>query len=1024
MSKNHNVLISSEWSQVKIHCRYSYEPVAGTSSHMRLGNSTAATLSMTILMIAVVASPLLAKTTHFIANSADWKSLSSWDNGIPNSSDLAIVNNNSTVYVDGGCYATQLTLGDTSGNTGTASLHDSIFFYSWLETQYTVLGYYGTGTVYHYGGRHTVSTQMLLGYKSGSEGFYSLRGGEIFANSEIVGVESEGTIEQIGGENRVTTELGLGYAAGVTGLYELKDGVMSCNLLGLGSFGQGIFRQSGGSSTVSTVCNLGVEVGSVGTFEISAGESYVNSFRIGYDGSGSVLVQGGAVDVAGGIRLGERTGSVGSVNLSGGQLSADREEVGYLGTGEFTQTGGTNTISDSLYVGGGSSSSGTYKLSGGTLDVTGNIISGDGSSVLIIDGGSLTVSGGSIDVGDLYLGHDVGSNGTHILSGVDQISTDREYVGYSGTGVFTQTGGVHTIGNDLSIGVNTGSNGTYKLSNGTLDVTGNITSGDGTSTLIIDGGTMTASGGSIDVGNLYLGHDVGSNSTHQLSSGQLSADWEVIGRYGTGDFTQTGGTHTVGSVLALGYEPGSNGTYDLSGTGQLSTNSEYIGENGTGSFTQTGGIHTLSDGLSLGYFSGSNGTYELSGTGQLSAQYEYVGYEGAGTFTQIGGTNTILGGSATGGDPDFGGQRSITIGNLAGSNGTYELRGGSLSAQYESLGYNSTGTFIHTAGTNDCHWLVLGDEYLGNGTYQLSGTGQLSANDVWVGFEKTGLFQQTGGTNTIAEDLVLGWESGDSSGTYELSGTGQLSAANEYVGYGLYGPGATGIFIQTGGTNTVNGELVLGYYSGADGIYDVSNGNVAAEGLYIGYGGSGTLNISGSGATITVGNLLHFGDDSTFTAVPGSTIHMTGSAFENENTDPSDLAGLANLTLIFEGGSEDIDPFEVAGEDMGAILAGFDTNFALGTLQLCGDAGIGQLQLVDLFDNQTDWIGSEALYVEDLILGSGSYLDLNGLNLYYLDFIDYGGTIDLNGGSLTFVPEPVTLVLLFLGGLALLRRRK
>jgi hypothetical protein len=62
--------------------------------------------------------------------------------------------------------------------------------------------------------------------------------------------------------------------------------------------------------------------------------------------------------------------------------------------------------------------------------------------------------------------------------------------------------------------------------------------------------------------------------------------------------------------------------------------------------------------------------------------------------------------------------------------------------------------------------------------------------------------------------------------------------------------------------------------------------------------------------------------------------------------------------------------------------------------------------LVDLFDNQPEWVGSEALYVEHLQLEDGALLDLNGLNLYYRSFINMGGTIELGGGNLIQVSMP------------------
>ena len=74
---------------------------------------------------------------------------------------------------------------------------------------------------------------------------------------------------------------------------------------------------------------------------------------------------------------------------------------------------------------------------------------------------------------------------------------------------------------------------------------------------------------------------------------------------------------------------------------QLWAKHEYIGRYGTGSFTQTGGTNTIGNTVRVGYYSGSDGTYQLSGTGQLSAEWETIGYAGTGSFTQTGGTNTV-----------------------------------------------------------------------------------------------------------------------------------------------------------------------------------------------------------------------------------------------------------------------------------------------------------------------------------------------------------------------------------------------
>ena len=138
-----------------------------------------------------------------------------------------------------------------------------------------------------------------------------------------------------------------------------------------------------------------------------------------------------------------------------------------------------------------------------------------------------------------------------------------EYIGYSGTGAFTQTGGTHVV-----------------------------------------------TGAQRDSFGLVLGHNEGSSGTYELSGGSLHVEYdEFIGYYGSGAFTQTGGTHTVGRDLYVGYQGG--GSYTLTG-GILSAVNQYIGQSGT--FTHSGGTN-LVDNLYLG------GPYNLTGTGVLSAFY-------------------------------------------------------------------------------------------------------------------------------------------------------------------------------------------------------------------------------------------------------------------------------------------------------------------------------------------------------------------------------------------------------------------
>jgi hypothetical protein len=81
------------------------------------------------------------------------------------------------------------------------------------------------------------------------------------------------------------------------------------------------------------------------------------------------------------------------------------------------------------------------------------------------------------------------------------------------------------------------------------------------------------------------------------------------------------------------------------------------------------------------------------------------------------------------------------------------------------------------------------------------------------------------------------------SGTYNLSGSGLLSAASEYVGYAA---GLTAAFQQTGGTNTTALLSVGsgGRYLLARGLLQV-NGGLVNQGTFSGGGTPATLSANG-----------------------------------------------------------------------------------------------------------------------------------------------------------------------------------
>ena len=496
---------------------------------------------------------------------------------------------------------------------------------------------------------------------------------------------------------------------------------------------------------------------------------------------------------------------------------AGEEFVGFSGTTSvFTQSGGTNTVNGSGlvlgYYGGSNSSSGTYNLSGsGALSASGEDIGYTYNGAVGTATSVFDQSGGTNTVGGLVVGESAGGSYT-LTAGSLSATGGAEYIGEfaGGIGTFTQSGGTHTVSGDLDFGLSSGASGSYALS--------------GTGSLSVAGG-------------------------------------EIIGdSIGPGTFTQSGGTHTVGSDLTLGNESGSSGSYTLSAGNLSVTGAEIIGNarvgTGTGTFTQSGGTNAVGNVFILGDYSGGSGSYTLTaGSLSVNGPEEDIGYNGTGTFTQSGGTNSVNNGT-------------VTIAANPGSSGTYNLSGGTLTANTltNNSAFNySGGTLNTTSLTNNLH-----TTFSGAGTRIVTGTvvnnGSIKVTNTTVSF--TGTFTNNGSyasdpsTNQFTNLIIdsNGYITGSTGDEFSVSG----NFTNNSTQNALWNTGLSTLVFTGAGTYTFtlagknDGAIGSGYtnnfawgtldLTNTSGVLSLGTGNASfTDALYV----DALLGVTVSGDTVT-----------------------------------------------------------------------------------------------------------------------------------------------------------------------------
>jgi autotransporter-associated beta strand protein len=541
----------------------------------------------------------------------------------------------------------------------------------------------------------------------------------------------------------------------------------------------------------------------------------------------------------------------------------------------------------------------------------------------IANGGTATISASSV-CNTLLLGSG-STTSTVQMSGGSLASLSTEFVGYSGPGTFTQSGGTNNVTGSLSLGYSAGSSGLYNLGGGLL-LAPAVSAGSGSSTFNFSGGTLRSThsstvffgglsttyvqaGGAV-VDSQSFDDTIGQSLLHDPSLG-TAADGGLT-KIGLGSITLAASNTFTGVTIirsgAIGLSNAlalQNSTFDTSGSGSLSfgtLTSATFGELiGTGSLSLSN-LSNLGIALNLGG-GNANTTYAgvLHGSGTLNKF-------GAGTCTlaggpstnsptivaaggvvQVGGINAIAAATVTvnGGTLDVNGYRSGTV-NVNLVNGSIVNSGGSAGALTPS------GTFNAQSGSISAS---LGSGFLIKTT---SGTVTLSGSNASLG--KVTL---NGGVLQVANSSALPFTS-----LNLFAGT--LSSADT-TGYTFSMSAISVSGAVTVGDPVTNGSLTL---NGPAGIVATTQLTINSPVTIFG-------DLSSGGGTFTKagGSLLSLGGaDTTIAArffsavaVSGGTLQLNGYPAQAGNPQLDHCPSIA----INNGGVLALNAMDVLGYQTG-----------------------------------------------------------------------------------------------------------
>ena len=913
-----------------------------------------------------------------------------------------------------------------------------------------------TGTVTLSDGSTVAGGTLMLGDAATGSGAYQLGGpgSQLTATTEVVGNNGSGRFSQLAGTNS-TSSVTIAQGSG-TGSYTLTGGTLAAT----------------GNVRVNTNGSFGFDGGVLQTNELAISGGTVTATgneQLTGSGAGAIvatLQTGGSNTVAAGtLYVTSGTGQSGSYQLQGGTISALAETVA-TGFNSFAQTGGSNTVTTLSIDSPGAGSIGGYQLYGGALHAgtitvasTGYLAFGNGGNIdfgQLALAGTMTTSnnevldspgqahasyavtqtgGTNLSLGALELGAATGNTGSYTLSG-GNLSAAAEVIGLAGTGSVTQTGGTNTLtgpagapirlsngavvnGGVLTLGLNTGSSGTYALQGGTLS--GNVAvSANGTFNL--SGGTQQGqitnnglfaetAGGSVgtltnnatatvagtltasqvtNAGLFTLGGGTVTTTNGFENDSTLSGFGGIAGTGGflnTNLFTQSGGSVTIAAT----------GTNDNTGEIDLAAGTTTPFQIATGSTLSNDGLIKLNGGTLSGGGTLINATGVIGGTGRIGvAQFRNLG-----TLTADAGLTSLSGIVSNGGVIQLTGTGALLTGSIISNTGTIEGVGrinngiGNLGGSIQALGGTLTlGGPVTTSGATTL-LAASGGQLLLTGAFTDEGTISLAG----------GSFDSTSG-QTITNN-----------GT--ISGYGSFAATALANSHTILVAGGTATF-NTAITNNIGGTITVDHAAAVFNGAVTNNGTIHTNFGTASYAGTFTNNgtvISDPSTQTFTGDLVE-GTTGVIQAAAGDRYVVEGG-FLNHSTQNTAWNTAGAILELAAGGASSLHTLALAGADLGIGSTGYQNNFAWNTL------AIDSLQSLSLSDGVT---AANVAFYTDVLSGAqvsgNSILNIsgNGFNIYYDPLFAanayLGGlTYNLSGGGQLIAdsvptPEPATGALL------------